>query len=107
MKRKTQAEKKEDLDQLVVDVAQGNVGCATACAELLKLDPLTGWVQLTFLRQQKTLAPHIWLFYKDVHQKDIRKFSEGLNDFFSKEEYHCLTEYMIAKELVPRHWLGV
>lgn len=65
--------------EAVIALAEGNIGAATACGELLKSSEL-GLVDLCHLDDMELYGPNIWLGYKDICEFDVVKFQSMIKD---------------------------
>jgi len=105
---KTGEKTNQDVRKLIFGIANGNPGCIKVLVDLVAYDALSAFIHMTFLKDLKTPAPNIWIFYKDVHKEDIRKFSEGLDDFFLvRLGDETLADYMRQKHSIPADQLEI
>lgn len=69
-----------DIQGMVVQMSEGNIGAVTVLMQLLEQDALKGVVHILNLDDMNIRGSQIWIGYKDHCGENIEKFKECLSD---------------------------
>jgi len=67
------------LQNMIVDMAEGNPGGVTVLAKMIKKDQVRGMLSLLSLDDMNMRGGQIWVGFKDHCGEDLNKFVECVN----------------------------
>lgn len=79
-KRRERIEAHDSVHDILIKLSEGNPGALTALIEVVKDDPVMGFMDLLHLDDMGMRGPQIWVAYKDHCKQDRTAFVKAIRE---------------------------
>lgn len=79
-KRRERIGAHDSLQDIIIKMSEGNPGALTALVEVVKADPVMGFMDLLHLDDMGMRGPQIWVAFKDHCKQDLAAFVKAIRE---------------------------